>query len=92
MVKRGRQIVSTEAFDDLLQRVRSELTPEEQQRLAEQLSQTTGKNVPQAADGETEKSLYDALSELGMIGSIVDGPGDLSTNPEYMRGFGQDED
>ena len=84
--------MSTEAFDDLLQRARSELTPEEQERLAKQLSQTAGKKVPHAADGETAKSLYDALSELGLIGTIVDGPGDLSTNPEYMKGFGQDGD
>ena len=41
-------------------------------------------------DGETGKSLYDALCERGMTGSIIDSPGDLSTNPQYMEGFGQD--
>lgn len=82
--------MSTEAFEDLLQRIRSELTAEEQQRLAQQLSQSAGKAVTGGGDSETGKSLYDALNERGMIGSIVDGPGDLSTNPRHMEGFGQD--
>jgi|MudIll2142460700_1097286.scaffolds.fasta_scaffold452266_2 hypothetical protein len=82
--------MSTDAFDDLLQRARSELTVGEQQRLAEQLSQSAGKDVPRDMGSETGKSLYDALNERGMIGSIIDGPGDLSTNPQYMEGFGQD--
>ncbi|MFO7902836.1 MAG: hypothetical protein R6U98_09260 [Pirellulaceae bacterium] len=82
--------MSTEAFEDLLQRARSELTAEEQKRLAEQLSQSAGKAVAGGMDSETGKSLYDALNERGMIGSIVDGPGDLSTNPRHMEGCGQD--
>jgi hypothetical protein len=91
LVNKRDGIVSTDAFEDLLQRARSELTAEEQQRLAEQLSQSAGKsNVSREMDGETGKSLYDALCERGMIGSIIDGPGDLSTNPQYMEGFGQD--
>ena len=54
--------MSIEAFDDLLQRARSELTAEEQQRLAEQLSQSAGKKVPRGMDSETGNSLYDALN------------------------------
>jgi hypothetical protein len=86
-------IVSAGAFDDLLERARTELTAEEQQRLAEELSQLAERTrVSLPADRNTEKSLFDALHERGMIGSISDGPGDLSTGPEYMEGFGQDGD
>ena len=84
--------MSTEAFNDLLRRARSELMPEEQRRLGEQLTQIAGTNVALAIGSETGKSLYDALNERGMIGSITDGPGDLSTNPKYLKGFGQDGD
>lgn len=55
-------IMSTEAFDDLLQRAKSELTAEEQQRLAEQLAQFAGKKVAQGIDSANGKSLYDALN------------------------------
>src|SRR3972149_3931917 len=34
-----------------------------------------------------EKSLYDVLSERGILGCF-DGPTDLSTNPKHMEGFG----
>jgi len=34
-------------------------------------------------------SLADRLRESGLIGSIQDGPGDLSTNPKHMEGFGE---
>ena len=35
-----------------------------------------------------EKSLYDVLSERGILGCF-DGPTDLSTNPKHMEGFGE---
>ena len=84
--------MSTEAFNNLLQRVRLELTAEEQRRLAEQLRQIVGTNTGPGNGSLAGKSLYDALNERGMIGSITEGPGDLSTNPKYMKGFGQDGD
>lgn len=36
----------------------------------------------------TQKSLYDVLTERGMLGCF-DGPTDLSTNPKHMEGFGE---
>ncbi len=84
--------MSTEAYDDLLQRVRLELTPVEQRQLIEQLALLVRANALEPVCGDPEKSLYDALLERGMIGSIMDGPGDLSTNPSYMEGFGEDGD
>jgi hypothetical protein len=90
-VKKESETVSTDSFEYLLQRARSDLTAEEQQRLAEQLSLSAEKATALPdKNGETGKSLFDALSERGMIGSIIDGPGDLSTNPQHMEGFGQD--
>lgn len=35
-----------------------------------------------------EKSCYDLAMELDVIGSVVDLPKDLSTNPDYFNGFG----
>lgn len=39
-------------------------------------------------NGNTDRSFYDALEERGIIGAW-DGPGDLSTNPKHMEGFGE---
>jgi predicted DNA-binding antitoxin AbrB/MazE fold protein len=39
---------------------------------------------------DSDKTLFDMLNEVGLIGSIKDGPPDLSTNPKYMEGFGKD--
>jgi hypothetical protein len=45
------------------------------------------------SDGDVlcEKTLYDVLSERGMMGCF-DGPTDLSTNPKHMEGFGESRD
>lgn len=73
---------------------------EEQRKLLAQRSEETGKpwtelldellsRLPRSrSNGPTERSLYDALNERGMIGTF-DGPGDLSTNPRRMEGFGE---
>lgn len=39
--------------------------------------------------GDNDQTLFDVLNEVGWIGSIKDGPPDLSTNPKYMEGFGK---
>ena len=36
-----------------------------------------------------KKTPYDALLESGLIGSASGAPPDLSTNKEYMKGFGE---
>jgi len=36
------------------------------------------------------QSAYDAAVALGVIGCAEGLPGDLSTNPKYMKGFGED--
>ena len=36
------------------------------------------------------ESAYDGFLKAGVIGIIKDGPSDLSTNPKYMEGFGED--
>jgi predicted DNA-binding antitoxin AbrB/MazE fold protein len=38
---------------------------------------------------DSDRTLFDVLNEGGWIGSIKDGPPDLSTNPKYMEGFGK---
>lgn len=35
------------------------------------------------------ESVYDAMARLGFLGCIKDAPADLSTNPAYMQGFGE---
>ena len=50
-------------------------------------------DVPDAvksANNSSGKSLFEAMQEVGAVASCADGPSDLSTNPEYMEGFGKD--
>lgn len=56
--------------------------------LAEALSTFEHVAVAKSQNGE---SVYDALVRLGLLGSVKDGPVDLSTNPRYMEGFGERE-
>lgn len=37
------------------------------------------------------QSAYDIAKRLGIIGSLKGGPKDLSTNPKYFEGFGEDK-
>lgn len=41
--------------------------------------------------GAYDESAYEALNRGGLIGCIETGPSDLSTNLEYMEGFGESE-
>jgi predicted DNA-binding antitoxin AbrB/MazE fold protein len=43
----------------------------------------------ESAAGVVGPTLHDALQSLGLLGCIEDGPADLSTNPKYMEGFGE---
>jgi hypothetical protein len=43
-----------------------------------------------AAAESGEENCYDAALRVGLIGAIKGGPPDLSTNPKYMEGFGED--
>jgi hypothetical protein len=72
------------SYERVLQDARS-LPPEEQRRLVQELTKSAGR-------GEEAKvrTLFDAFSEHGLVGFMTDGPTDLSTNPKYMEGFGQD--
>lgn len=36
------------------------------------------------------QSAYEIAERLGLIGSFKGGPKDLSTNPKYFEGFGED--
>jgi hypothetical protein len=74
-------------YREILERAQRELTPEEQRKLARELSTKKKPAVPD--DGRT---LYDALAARGLIGCITDGPEDLSTNPKHMEGFGRDKE
>jgi len=76
-----------------------QLTPEQRERLAalaeqsgrpwNELLETMFANVrPHSATGEGKRSLYDALQARGMVGALR-GPGDLSTHPKHMEGFGK---
>ncbi len=77
-----------------------ELTPEQKQRLAERaelagedystlvdewLGLSIGRSID--ANGELTGSMLDAMKAAGAWGCFS-GPGDLSTNPKYMEGFG----
>jgi hypothetical protein len=77
--------MSSEKFDEILRYARETLTPDECRKLSDELRQNND-----LSNGDVSpKSIYDALNQLGVIGSITDGPGDLSTNPMHMEGFGK---
>lgn len=79
------------------------LSPQQRQALA-RLAEQAGKPYPELIDEllakaqlpataeapevVTDKSLYDVLSERGILGCF-DGPTDLATNPKHMEAFGQ---
>jgi hypothetical protein len=54
--------------------------------LEEALSSFEHEALARTENGET---VYDAMLRLGLLGSVKDGPPDLSTNPKYMEGFGE---
>jgi len=83
-----------------------ELSPEQQHQL-EELAHSTGQPWHQVLcealmsyrlqtgtrRPATERSLFDAMREDGVIGIVKDGlPQDLSTNPKRMEGFGRDNE
>ncbi|MDZ4659768.1 MAG: hypothetical protein SH868_19515, partial [Bythopirellula sp.] len=63
-----------------------DLTPEQRDQLLEKLESHQAKN---GISPLPDRSLFDALHDRGMIGSITNGPGDLGTNPVHMEGFGE---
>ena len=67
--------------------------------LAEDANRTPAEIVRLALDtyeglhsknGDQNKSPYEILLCAGLIGCIEGGPTDLSTNPKYMDGFGNE--
>jgi hypothetical protein len=83
-----------------------QLTPDQQSELAS-VSAAAGKPWPvvfhealAAYRGETavksngnsgQESFLEAASRLGLWGCLRGGPCDLSSNPAYMKGFGQSD-
>ena len=75
------------------------LTDEQKELLAKRAKET-GRPVDELLDELVTKqlrprrqpregrSLLDAMREHGMVGTM-EGPGDLSTNPAHMEGFGK---
>jgi len=55
--------------------------------LREALSQY-GKTRPPQRTARGDESFYDAATRLGLVGSVKGCPPDLSSNPDYMEGFG----
>jgi hypothetical protein len=49
---------------------------------------TTLQRQAKSASGAATESVHAALARLGLIGCLTDAPADLSTNPQYMEGFG----
>jgi len=83
--------MSAHSYDDILQRARKELSDAELRRLADDLRTPLPQKNEDAdmSNGETA-SVYDSMSRRGLIGKLTTAPADLSTNPNYMEGFGKD--
>ena len=54
--------------------------------LTEALANYRASRLPNIA-GE---SVTEAMMRLGLLGCVKDAPADLSTNPNYMHGYGRD--
>lgn len=70
-------------YDDILKRIREELSDEERRRLVADVKQTMLSELPQS-------SIYESMSKRGLIGKLTTAPADLSTNPIHLEGFGKD--
>jgi hypothetical protein len=77
------------------------LTAEQQQMLARLAAQSgkAGEEILRNAltafecqsrpsNGAPSETVHAAMVRLGLLGCVMDGPADLSTNPNYMEGFG----
>jgi hypothetical protein len=89
MIVKEARAMSIGSYHDILQRAREELSDAERLRLAEELIKPA--TIVTGGDG-ISRTLFDALSDRGLIGFMQDGPIDLSTNPKHMEGFGQHAD
>lgn len=87
MASNPREIKLTAEQQEQLARI-AERTGEPWQQL---LSRVMGTLPGQPSNGprDQNKSAYDLLNEAGLIGCIEGGPADVSSNPEYMEGFGE---
>jgi len=45
---------------------------------------------PESTGGPAE-SVFDRLQRAGLLGCLSGGPSDLSTNPAYLEGFGEND-
>lgn len=77
--------MSTGRYDDVLKRALG-LSAEEQEELIRQLA----RRAAEKKNGNG-KTLGECMEARGLLG-IAHGPADLSTNPEYMKGFGGNGD
>ena len=78
----------TAIFDAGVLKPLGPLTLQDQEVVA--LVVETVESKPSSAAADSDNTLFDVLNEVGWIGSIKDGPPDMSTNPKYMEGFGKD--
>lgn len=77
--------MSSEPYDDILKKAQA-LPADEQEKLIKELAR--GASSKRNGDGTT---LGESMEARGLLG-IARGPTDLSTNPKYMEGFGEDGD
>jgi len=75
----------SESYDDILQKAQG-LSVDKQQELIRELSQNVSRE--QKHDHGT---LGQRMAAHGLLG-VANGPADLSTNPDHMKGFGEDGD
>ena len=73
-------------FEEIAKRF-DKMSPEEREDLLDRLEERRA--VVDRGNG-AGPSLFDAMNERGMAGSIKNAPPDWSTNPKYLEGLGQD--
>jgi hypothetical protein len=68
----------------------AKLAAESGRRWDEMLNEAIASLERQASssNGAAGETVHAALVRLGLLGCVSDAPADLSTNPQYMEGFG----
>jgi hypothetical protein len=77
--------MSSSPIDDFLKRF-DQLSAEQREQLLDELEQ---RQIVPTNGSASVRTLFEAFQERGLIGSIKGAPGEWSSNPDYLEGFGK---
>ena len=75
----------------ILSRLAAGTGKSQEEILSDALVQYYPKVINNTENDKSLETLYDILSRKSLIGCLKGGTSDLSTNPKYMKGFGESD-